>query len=172
MMQNSTNNLTAPTTSAPYGNMSGVNNSNASANKKYLPLELEQIDMKKIDSSRYRYTLKFNCSIIEVIFNRNPDRVYVSSMTVEMKLPSRGKSKCELALPSQGVFDVKVNDGLAHYYCSRPLKYNCYYYSSKPPGQPGTLLAELQINIIEFETGSNSSHPTHKSHEFQSARSK
>lgn len=170
MIQNSTNNLATPT-SAPYGNMSVIDN-NALANKKYLPLELEQVDMKKIDSSRYRYTLKFNCSVIEIVFNRNSDRVFVSSMGIEMKLPSRGKNKCELQLPSQGVFEVKVFDGLAHYYCSKPLKYNCYHYSSKNPGQPGLLLAELQINSIEFETGGNSSHPIHKSHEFQSTRSK
>lgn len=167
--QNSTNNLAfAVPTSASLGN---TLNNNVTA-KKFLPLELEQVDMKKIDSSRYKYSLKFNCSMIEVIFVRNSDRVYVAAMSIEMKPPSRGKNKCELQLPSQGVFDVKVYDGLAHYYCSRPLRYSCYHYSSKSPGQPGLLLADLHINSIEFETGGNSSHPIHKSHEFQSIRSK
>lgn len=169
MAQNSSNNLAfAVPTSVP---LSDNINNNMTA-KKFLPLELDKLDMKRIDSSRYKYTLSFNCSVIEATFVRNADRVYVSAMSVEMKLPNRGKNKCELQLPNQNVFDVKVYDGLAHYYCSRPLRYSCYHYSSKSPGQPGLLLADLHINSIEFETGGNSSHPIHKSHEFQSTRSK
>lgn len=156
------------TFSASFGN----NEATTKEGRRILPLELDSIDMKKIDNTRYQYTLKFNCSTMDVVFNRTPDRVFVSSLSVDLKQPSNGKNKCELQLPNQNIFEVKVHDGLAHYYCGRALRYSCYHHSSKTPGKPAELLADLQINSIEFETGSNSSHPNHKSNEFQSVKSK
>lgn len=143
--------------------------------ERFLPLELEDLESKRVDEMRTKYTLRFNCSTITMVFVNRPERVSVEQISVELKLASRGKTTCELHLKDQGgAFAVEARDGaLAHYYCDRPLKFSCLHYSSKQANKPAILLADLHIHRIEFETGSgNSSQPVQKlKKDFQSQRS-
>ena len=159
--------------------VSAQNNSNSSNGtkkesptnneKRFLPLKLDKVDSKKIDDNKHKYKLSFNCTVITFIVQRRPERVYVEQISVELKPASRKKSSCEIQLPPQGAFGVDVHDGLAHYFCDKPLKFNCLHHSNKHSAQ---ILAELHIHSIEFETGSSVSNSIHKSREFLSPKSK
>lgn len=139
--------------------------------RRFLPLDFDDLEVKKVSEFRYKYKLTFNCTTMNLIFIRRPERVYVEQISLELKLASWHKTSCDLQLPAQGAFGVDTQHhlGMAHYYCDRPLHYSCYHYSSKNTTQSGTLLAELHIHSLEFEVGANNR--THKSHEFTSPRS-
>lgn len=144
---------------------------------RFLPLKVEGVEIKKLDDNKFSYKINFNCSWMKLVLVKNKDRVFIEKATMELKPKSQKKDSCELQLPAPEMFTAEVGplDGWAHYYCDKPLKYSCYHNSSKRPGQPGILLAELHINSIEFETsglGGQASNSIHKSHDFEGARGK
>lgn len=153
------------------GNSSSMN----SKKKRFQQLVLEDVRMERADDE-YKYSLRFSCSTITLVFIRRPERVHVKQVHVELKpANSNGKSSCELALPAAGAFEVEVNpnDHLAHYYCDKPLRYSCYHYQSRSAGLPALHLADLLIHKLEFELpGNNSVGSVHKNHSFLSKRSK
>lgn len=87
------------------------------AEKRFLPLELDSIETRNlannenqqhgIDSnqllSRHKYILSFNCTKLNMVFVYQESRVYVESMSLELKPSSHEKSHCELELPKSGI---------------------------------------------------------------------
>lgn len=139
--------------------------------ERFLPLELDQVEMRKQDQDLFKYTLTFNCTTLIMIMKREPNQVSVQKMSVELKVENKKKSKCTIDLNGrQNLFNVTIQNGYARYYCDRELRFNCTNYSSKDTSKPGTLLAQLVINGIEFETGNGTMPLKHHNHEFQGIR--
>ena len=134
--------------------------------RRFLPLGLEEIETRRQAEGRFRYTLTFNCSTLNMLFVRHRDRIHVESMDLELRPSVQGKKSCELELPSGGVLAVPTQEGYGHYHCDRGLHYKCYHPASGPDSdrslrQP---LVELHITSIEFETIGR---PTNSSQELE-----
>lgn len=174
------NQTTLATASTASGSSSSSSDSK-SEKPRFLPLKLDDIEIKKTEDNKYTYTLNFNCSTMKLHFVRRPEKVFIEKVTLKLKPDSQKESKCELQLPNGEMFsaDVSSADGWAHYYCDKPLKYSCYHYSSN---KPALLLADLHINGFEYETtgtagsqqqqqsGGGNMKPIHKSTEFLGVR--
>lgn len=164
-------------------NSSNINNNSSGNNqkrdtKRFQQLVLEDVKMEKSEED-YKYTLRFTCATIIMDFIRRPDRVHVKQVHIDLKPAGfNGKSSCDLYLPAQGAFSVEVNanDHLAHYYCDKPLRYECFHHpSGKDFGKPPHRLADLLIHKLEFELPGNNSldwSSVHKNHSFLSRKSK
>lgn len=163
-LHNSSSFVTSPP-SRPQGGSTSVNSWLSSqaaaenrAEKRFLPLELDEVETKKLEDNKFRYKLVFNCSTLSMVFVRSPQRVHVESMSLELEPSSRHKSKCDVKMPPVpsmppaavlaghpmgqqqqqhnqtqvgGLFAADNRDGFAHYLGKSPISFRCYHLSSR-----------------------------------------
>lgn len=139
---------------------------------KFQQLDIHEIEMKKLDVSRFEYTLDMRCSSLSLVFVRNSDTIYVSEARLQLNPSSRQKSSCSLSLPKSGMlYPVKVIDGLGHLLCNRKTVLHCYALDNngRPEGEP---LVALNILSLEYETQPAGTITARRSRDFQSLRRK
>lgn len=119
--------------------------------ERFIVLDLEHLSTNEFSDDRYRLKFNSNCTVITMVMVRNYDLIYVEHIKLELRVSGEPKKICDVVLPLNGAFKVKVGlNGVTHYFCnnSRILRFNCFERVAYKPKQ----IADLFIHLLEFET--------------------
>lgn len=143
---------------------------NGDDDRRFLVLDFDHLYTIRTsaDSQRLMLKLTSNCSIMDMSLVRNRTDIYVDKIKLELRKPSKRRKTCQVELPPDGAFRVRVNSNnshLVHYLCDKAqlLRFDCYHYQTiydrddyrLKLGIRKILLARLQLHLLEYETKIN-----------------
>lgn len=137
--------------------------------RRFLPMELADVEFAKSDDNKFKYVLKFNCSTITFKFVKKSEYIFVNKISLDLKAtdnqlnPKHRETKCVLRPnTNQGSFfgtEISNATNWAHYYCDKYQSFSCYHDDQ--------LVAVLHVHRLEWELGRSQS-LIHKTADFLS----
>lgn len=141
------------------------------ATKRYLPLSLSEVKHSKNDASSHTYVLIFDCAKLNIIFRSLSGRIFVESMSLDLDVPNKNMTTCDVYIPRGEAFSTVLQgaSNQAHYSCDKRniLIFRCHHKGTSEQWNPNTmndstLVALLQIHLLEFQISSSLKAPQAK----------